>query len=236
MIIDSQAAAGAKIYKSTAIINYLAMDSILPVMDGVKHWLLETIRHSNHMEYYCGILGFGSHDPDRPGHDVAGANNKLEWDIIKGCSLAYFQRGGPDDSLVMDRIMVSVRLHRMQWHHKVIEDGSADEEEMLLASLDVICALLEKRPYYKSIDTLEELDQEVDSIFNQCEKRKLRIGYILKVSDELKKVKRPDISQIDTLLGFPNIGISENTYGLLHTRMAESLRMLKDEHGYILNI
>lgn len=204
--------------------------------EEIRGWLLETLRHSCHMEYYLKILGLGNRDPDRP-HDISGKFNKLEWDIISGCALAY--RAGlsvEEKELIRKQsVLPAVKLHRNQYHHQMWNEYNEDatEQDLRVGALDTVCALLEKRPYYlRSADSPKEIMDNVDELITSSF-REIKIPWVYKMANAITEIEKPCIWGIDKLAHFPNIGLSSETYGKIAERMESCLRMLRDEKGYV---
>ncbi len=207
----------------------------MPNSEEIRGWLLETLRHSCQMEYYLDILRLGSRDPDRP-HDISGMHNKLEWEIIEGCALAY-RVGVPKEEFketILPRVFNSVRIHRKQYHHQMWNEYNEDatSEDLRVGALDTICALMEKRPYYqKTADSIDEIEQNIDSIITSKNKYVKR-QWVSVMVGEMKGIDRPDIYMIENLEGFPNIGLNDSTYNNIAERMQACLNMLKEERGF----
>lgn len=209
-----------------------------PSAEEIRSWLLETLRHSCQMEYYLDILGFGNRDSDRP-HDIEGEHNKLEWEIIKGCAFAY--RNGLSDEereeIKHNIVFPTVNIHRLQYHHVMWNEYNEDatREDLMFGALDTVCALLENRPYYtKRAESPEEVSENAEKLITSSN-RIIKIPWIRAMAKEIKDIKRPEIYSIESLTDFPNIGIRKATYEQIADRMQSCLRMLKDEHGYVLN-
>lgn len=206
----------------------------MPNSEEIKGWLLETLRHSCQVEYYVKVLGASSRDPDRP-HDIAGRYNKLEWEIIDGCALAYRQGLSKEEyeQTILPRVRKSVSTHRQQYHHLMWNEYNeeATAEDLRFGALDTICALFEKRPYYlKCVDSLEELEQNVDQLIGGKNKL-MKVEWVSAVAHQMKGVERPDIYRIEDLERFPNIGLADSMYNNIAERMAACLRILKGR-GY----
>ncbi len=207
--------------------------TILPEPGEIRKWLLETIRHSCHIEYYLGILGIECDSAERP-HDIAGRFNKLEWDVIKGCALEYSNHKNEYSAEIQAAIGQSVRLHRGQNHHKLWNGGfwKASREEKMLGALDISCALRENRPYYTRkgiyVSSFDELGENIDKVI-MCENPEERMRKIPIIKDVVRMIKglaEPQIMLIESIERIPNIGLNEKTYSQIRRRRDEALDML----------
>jgi hypothetical protein len=208
---------------------------ISPSEEQVKRWLLETLRHSNHVMCYSELLGLDKRDPELP-HDVVGPHNKLEWDVIYGCALGY---GNLDkhDPEIYELTKNSYFLHHYgQYHHRMWEgyDDGAVADDLKFGALDTICALLEKRPYFESFDSLEELRLNAHNVIRGTN-RLTKLQWIEAAGKMMGGAERPAIEKIVSLEDFPNIGVRPATYERLAERMQQCLRMLREEKGYRLD-
>jgi len=207
-------------------------EDLIPTEDEVKTWLVSTLQHACHIEYFLDRLNLGREDFERP-HDLVGLGNKYDWNVIKGCSLEY-RDPKPD---FQTYIMPALTLHRKQHHHqkwnkpdpkdKTKPISEASEDNMLLGAVDTVCSLLENRRYqggahsYDSIEISEKILPH-------------KIPYILKIIPKMKALKQPSLEQITSLNGFPNIGLKEEVYYSIAKRTNETVEMLRKEHGYSL--
>ena len=98
------------------------MDELIPTEAEVRKWLISSLTHSMHVEYFLLNLGLGERDPERP-HDLVGPGNKYEWDVIKGFALQY--RLPKID--FKTHIMPSLAIHRQQYHHRMWNDPSPED-------------------------------------------------------------------------------------------------------------
>ena len=57
-------------------------EKLTPTNEEVGMWLLDTVRHVLHIEYFLNHLALGSNDNERP-HDLVGSGNKFECDPTK---------------------------------------------------------------------------------------------------------------------------------------------------------
>jgi len=206
---------------------------ILPREECVKRWLLESSRHCSQMMYYVEGFGLDKRDPELP-HDIVGPYSKFDWPVIKGCSLGYDNLDHHDGDIYR-MTLESVAFHtKNQYHHQKWEGHSAEtaEDDLRFGALDTICALLEHRPYYKSVDSLEELEDNILTLVDGGKNGYWKLPWIRQMIGLMKTVERPKIERITGLLGFPNIGVRPETYERIVERMGETLRMLRDEKGY----
>jgi len=210
-------------------------DGLIPTEDEIKAWLLSTLQHACNIEYFFEKLGIGNNDPERP-HDLIGVGNKYEWNTIKGFALQY--RIPKVDFKTY--ILPALELHRQQYHHRKWNNPDpndktkpihgASEEDMLVGAADAVCALLENRIYQGGTHDYEGVIEIAKN--NPPHK----MPWLLKVIPEMRRLKQPSLGQITALNGFPNIGLKEIVYEAIAKRTYEAVEMLRNEHGYLLNI
>jgi hypothetical protein len=208
------------------------IQGIVPAEGDVRKWLLETLRHTNHVMYYSEILKVGQNDPELP-HDVVGPYNKFEWAVICGCALGYSNLDH-HDKVIFQMTKDSVHLHRNQYHHKMWDgpDEDATADDLRFGALDTICALLENRPYYSHVDSFDELDKNLNTIIEGSTNKVLKLQWLSSMISMMKQVERPAIKKIDRLEDFQNVGISSGMYDQIAGRIEGTLMILREEKGY----
>lgn len=195
-----------------------------PTTEEVQNWLLGTIRHVQHIEYYLERLQLGKKDPQRP-HDIMGAGNKFEWDVIKGFAVQYRDR---NQELFDNYILPSLNRHRCQYHHVKWNNPNPDstDEDMKVGALDAVCSLLElDRVYQGGKHTSKEIDAIIEK--NREHKR----HWLSETHTEVQRVECPNLQLITDLHNFPNIGINQDTYDILRARVYDTKKMVRD-YGY----
>tara|TARA_Y100000034_G_scaffold5829_1_gene6455 strand:- start:2562 stop:3197 length:636 start_codon:yes stop_codon:yes gene_type:complete len=207
---------------------------ILPTEDEVKKWLVSTLQHSCHVEYFLAKLHLGYSDPERP-HDLEGIGNKFEWDVIKGFSLQYRKPREYYKKLMIP----SLKLHTQQYHHrkwnkpnpidKTKPIPGSSEEDMFVGAIDTICSLLENRAYQRGS---HNYDQIIEIAKNNPPHKK---EWMLRIIPNMKEIEQPSIIRIRSLDDFPNIGIKLIVYDGIFKRVKKVVQMLKREHNYFLN-
>jgi hypothetical protein len=206
---------------------------ILPKSDEVEKWLIASLQHSCHNEYFLKALDLGKNDPERP-HDLVGPNNKYEWNIIKGFALQY-RRPMPD---FKNYIEPSLELHRLQYHHLKWNNPDpnditkpipgASDEDMCMGAIDAICSLLENRGYQGG-------SHDYDHVIKIAKKNPPhKTPWMLKMIPKMRASPQPKLELIASLNDFPNIGLDKNIYDTIVKRTHETVEMLRNEHGYFL--
>jgi|TARA_B100002003_G_C13939855_1_gene456146 hypothetical protein len=214
---------------------------LIPTNEEINKWLLSTLRHSCHVEYFLNKLDLGHSDPERP-HDLVGPGNKFEWDVIKGMALLY-RDPNPDFKTY---ILPSINLHRQQYHHIKWNDPNPNDEakpipgatktDMLVGAIDAACSLLETRVYSGGNDQNEQHGQEhswketEDTLYNKNPPHK--VPWTKLIIPKMKDLKQPDLDSIWSLDSFRNIGLSIHTYADIVRITRTTLNTLKIEHNY----
>jgi len=206
---------------------------LMPTKQEVEWWLLHTLKHSFHVEYFLKELQLGREDPERP-HDIVGKNNKFEWEVIKGFSVQN-REDIPD--LFESYVKPSLELHRCQYHHRKWNDPDPSDEtkhkknstsdDMKVGAVDAICSLLEPRGYQGGIHTFDEV-QDITENKNPPHK----VPWTQIILPEIKKLKQLNFEEIKSLTDFPNIGVSNHAYDVARQRIDEALKMLDSDFGY----
>ena len=88
------------------------ISTIRPTKEEVAKWMLSTLKHSNHVEYFLGKLGLGIRDPERP-HDIVGSGSKYSLDVVRGLALQYREPKVDFKTCIAP----SIEIHRHQYHH-----------------------------------------------------------------------------------------------------------------------
>ena len=216
----------------------MTSELLLPTNEEVEKWMLATLRHSQHVEYFIERLGGGAYfDPERP-HDLVGVGNKFDWDVIKGFALQY-RDPKVDFKTYIEPALV---LHREQYHHRMWNNPDpnditkkipeADYHDMTLGAIDAVCSLLENRAYQggsHDYDSAEAVARK-----NPPHKIKWMVDTIHAMRawiEYSKKMERPKIERITSLEDFPNIGVNPITYNRTKKRTSETIEMLRTK-GY----
>ena len=195
-----------------------------PKRHEIEAWLLGTIRHVQHVEYFLERLQIGKEDPQRP-HDIIGYGNKFELEVIRGFALQYRDRS---PEFFNCYVAPSLERHRCQYHHQKWNNlnPNATDEDMKVGAVDAICSLLEPdRAYQGGKHTHSQIDELI--VKNPEHKR----PWLKHIHTETQRIEEPNIRRITNLRNFPNIGINADNYDTLRARVNDTLKMLK-EHGY----
>jgi hypothetical protein len=202
------------------------MEELIPTTEEMRRWLLGTLRHVQHIEYYLERLGVGKEDPQRP-HDIMGFGNKLEWEVMSGFALQYRDRS---PAFFSAYIIPSLERHRCQYHHVKwnAPNPQATSEDMKLGAVDAICSLLEPdREYQGGRHSASQIDDIIEG--NPGYKQ----AWMREVHKEMKRIEAPPLHRIAGLRSFPNVGIVGSTYETIRGRMHDTLAELA-ERGYLL--
>lgn len=197
-----------------------------PTPNEIRAWLLGTIKHVQHIEYYLEQLQIGKEDPQRP-HDIMGEGNKFEWEVIKGFAIQYRDR---TQEFFNKHITPSLERHRCQHHHQKWNNPNqtASDEDMKVGAVDAICSLLEPdREYQGGKHSSEKIKEKIAK--NPQHKQK----WMESIHKEMQRIKKPTLEIITDLQTFPNLGLNKSTYETIKDRTIETLKMLR-EHGYSL--
>jgi len=206
-------------------------DILVPTADEVHQWLLDTVKHALHIEYFLHQLGLGDKDPERP-HDIVGKGNKFEWEVIKGFALQYRQ---PKVNFQI-HIMPALERHRIQYHHQKWNNPDPNDEtkyishatpdDMKVGATDAICSLLENREYQGGTHTYDTIVEVAG------ENNPHKTPWMLEIIPEMRKLQQPNLSLITNLERFPKIGVPNETYDIIADRIQETLKMLRSDPAY----
>jgi len=198
---------------------------LYPTPLEVEKWLIMTLRHSSHVEYFLGNLGFGARDPQRP-HDLTGPGNKYQWDVLRGLALQF---RSPEVDF-NEHIAPSRELHRKGQYHHIKWNGdnpnpNANPEDMLVGAVDAVCALLENRKYCGGAHSYSRVQDILAK--NPAHK----VHFINQVIPQMKGLVQPNLELITDLTDFPNIGLPYDIYYSSVSRTREAIMVLGDEPG-----
>ena len=208
-------------------------NELTPTEEEVRTWLISTLQHVCHIEYFLGELNLGNDDPERP-HDLVGPGNKYDWGVIKGFALQY-RDPKPD---FQTHIMPALNLHRQQYHHQKWNEPDpndetkpfpgATEDDMLVGAVDAVCSLLENRGYQGGTHDYEGVIEVAKN--NPLHKT----PWMLRIIPEMRALQQPNLEQIVSLNGFPNVGLKDVVYDSIVKRTQEAVETLRREQGYSL--
>ncbi len=146
-----------------------AKSSFLPTQHEIERKLVEDMCHSYRVEYYLYKLlcfpqfsAFAGFPDDQRPHDIAGLNNKLEWDVLYGLALerraVKHELTQAEKEALKSLVWASVNFHRGQNHH-LIFNGRRDrvplarrDYEDFVGGVDMLVALNEGRWYVGTRD------------------------------------------------------------------------------------
>lgn len=203
---------------------------LTPTKDEMRKWLLDTIRHVSHIEYFLSHLKLGGNDPERP-HDLVGPGNKFEWDVIKGLALQYREPKVNFET----HIQPALDLHRQQHHHMMWNNPApgdimrpvpeATASDMLVGAVDTNCSLLESRMYQGGTHEYSKIREIAE------ENPPHKTPWMLALIPLMQGIEQPNLKSISNILEIPNVGLPEHIYGRIVRRTWEVLGMLGDK-GY----
>ena len=200
-------------------------EELFPTNKEICQWILDTIRHSAHIEYYLEHLQIGRNDIQRP-HDLIGHGNKLEWPAIRGFAMQY--RG---EQAMFDRyVRPSLEYDRQQFHHLAWNkfNPSASTDAMRLGAVDAVCSLLEPRGYQGGCHTWDAITDIAEN--NPVHK----VAWMHLVSADMKKIEKPDLTIITLEKPRRLPGLSAEKHEAIVERLQETLQSLKHEEGITL--
>lgn len=229
-------------FLKAAIYRPIMVKKPIPTENEVMAWLLSTLQHACHMEYFLGLFNLGKRDPERP-HDLVGPGNKYEWEVVKGLALQY-RNPEPD---FQTYILPSLKLHRQQYHHQKWNEPDptdktktrliASADDLLVGAIDAVCSLLENRAYQggpHNYDEVTGIVKQKEIAKDNSKNTPHKSVWMLKVIPEMRRLIQPDLKSIVTLIGFPNIGLKPRVYDSIAQRTTEAVELLRNEHRYLL--
>ena len=198
---------------------------LLPSEPELSEFLLATLRHCCHVEYYLAKIGFNSRSVDRP-HDIAGPGNKYEWEVCRGLALE-FRNPSPDFEA---QIRPCLERHRLQRHHRMLNPSysSATANDFLLGGIDAICSRLEARGYQECGASLSDVHASIER------NPPLKLPWLRLAFQKMQGLERPRLEAITGLEGFPNIGLPDLVYREIAEITAVAVTRLRRERGYML--
>jgi len=206
--------------------------SLKPTKQELLTWLIETIRHSYHIEYYLYKLNIDNPDDNERPHDLVGPGNKFEWDVA---SLFAIQYRSSEANYFQNNIYPALKRHRLQYHHRKWNDPNpknpnihsedASELDMRIGAIDSLCSLREKRIYQGGKHSWSQ----VESICYKNPPHK--IPYLLKMLPLMRQIPEPNIEIIDDLNDVPNIDIPTLIHKTIQNRIFE-MKLDFKKYGY----
>ncbi|MBN2880776.1 hypothetical protein JXM83_01870 [Candidatus Woesearchaeota archaeon] len=196
----------------------------IPSEAEILDWLVQTTKHSMHVEYFLEKFDVNPVvDLERP-HDTVGPYNKFEWPVIKGLALK-------DRSVenFFFHIEPSLKLHRKQLHHRMWngEHYLATPENLTIGAVDAICSQLENRDYQGGKHTYDEINE---ILFKTNKQYPRKLIATIEAIAEMRKLTQPDLESITDLYNIHNIGINNKTYQKIIFRLNEALQNLYAEN------
>src|SRR3989338_1049046 len=114
---------------------------LIPTEQEITIWMIATLQHVLHIEFFFNELKIGQKDPERP-HDLVGQGNKFEWEVMRGFALQY-RNPMPEFKKDLEH---SLLLHRQQYHHRKWNGPDPDnftkpapgvtQDDMLVGAVD----------------------------------------------------------------------------------------------------
>jgi hypothetical protein len=205
--------------------------TLRPNEEEVKKFLLGTVRHVQHIEYFLERMGLGlgqSRDPQRP-HDIIGTGNKFSWPVISGLALQY-RDSRHGNEIFKEHVLPSIEKHREQYHHQRWNQPCrhANALDMKLGAADAICSLREvDRTYNGGKHSYGEIGDIVRE-----KSQAHTVPWIMDLIPVMREIPQPNLELITSLDNIPNLGVSAETYDIINERLQETLKMLKQEQNY----
>ncbi len=199
--------------------------NLLPTHEEIKRWIVGTLKHAIHIEYYLQRLQIGRSDIQRP-HDLVGQGNKLEWTAIRGFAMQYRTEPGIFDLYVKP----ALDFHRQQFHHVCWNEfnPSASTDSMRLGAVDAVCSLLEPRGYQGGCHSYKD-------IYDIAEKNPIhKVAWMQMMAQEMAKIEAPDLTGV-SLTNVPRCGLDIEKHEIVLERLHESLVMLEHDQSIILS-
>lgn len=210
----------------TKVIALKQQDILSPTKTELENTVLDIIRHSLHVEYYCNQLNVGSEDLQRP-HDISGDGNKFELSVLYGLAIA--KRDDSED--YFDKyILPSIQKHRRGQTHHIMNmyNSQSSQDQIDIATIDAICSRTEHREYQEDISDFAKLIK----MFKKSER-----GYQVwakscwKISSSMGKIRPPNLDYVVSIDNFPNVGVDNKIYERILLRVDETIHGLRLE-GY----
>ncbi len=201
---------------------------LLPSEQEISKYLLDTLRHVFHVEYFRNNLNsvchlnIGALDPELP-HDIVGPGNKLEWDVIRGLAMQFRTPKVDFETYILP----ALTLHRQQYHHRMWNEPGILPEDLLLGTIDATCSQLEDRHYQGGSHSFSQVMRILDRNV------RYQIPWTSILVPNMAKMEQPSLEKITSIKSFPNIGVPELIYEKIVSRAAETISMLQ-QRGYAL--
>lgn len=198
---------------------------LVPSIEEFRAWILQTARHSCHVEYYLKELGIDDEDPERP-HDIVGDGNKFEAGVIEGFSMQYRERTQEHFERV---VQPSLTRHRCQYHHRMWnhKNDAASALALKLGAVDALCSLLEPRDYQGGSHDWPQIEAIIAG--NPEHKR----PWLTEVLGELRLIVRPPLHLIVSLDELPNVGVSAHVHDVVRQRVSEARTLVLERYGIV---
>ncbi len=204
---------------------------LYPTDEEIRKWMLCSLKHSAHVEYYLRHLDVGYEDPERP-HDLVGPGNKFQTTVMHGFALQF--RTVPPLPDFDTYTLPALKLHRQQYHHRMWnEPDSSDRRKhnrnatpdaLKLGAIDAICSLREPRSYQGGTHTFEQIAGII------AEKEDIHKWPSLDLMlPRMAALPEPRLDLITSLHDFPNIGVHPNIYLKMQERVAETLQLFRSD-------
>ena len=188
-------------------------NKIYATKEEKEKWVLFTLKHSIHVEYFLQQLNLGSDDKERP-HDLVGVGNKYTSCVAEGFALQYHSPKVDFETYISP----ALNLHRKQHHHKMwnLPSPNATRDDLLVGAVDATCSMLENRDYQNGVHSYTQILKIIEK------NPQIKIHAFNIIIPEMQKLKQPNLESITTLSDFPNIGLSKSSFSEIIDRTYEA--------------
>lgn len=211
--------------------HILGFFDLMPKEEHVYAWMLHSVQHSLHAEYFFHALNVGGEDPQRP-HDLVGLGNKLEW-----ATMRHYAVQAQRHPLARLHLNAALESHRRQYHHL---NGYAHEGDSFVPgsrlepvdhakvrAVDAICSLLENRAYNGGAHTYDEIAAMKPPIdFSN------NLYWSQRMLEAMIPLPQPDLTVVRSLDDIPNVGVPASMHARVKDRVDETRLFLKRDLGY----
>lgn len=211
------------------VCEMLGLSELRPTTDELRDWLLHTLRHSCHVEYYLHAFSLGKDDPQRP-HDISGHCNKYCGPVAFGLAL---QHRGEDEgngfTVYSDHVIPAIQMHRRNQHHHQMfnsRDSNHTDDDMRVGAIDALCSLLEDRQYQGGEHSLDNLLP----IIKKAAPHKIR--WMWQEYLQMCKITKPDLKRIVSLDDAPNIGLPKSIHDKIILATFCAVETFREYYGY----
>ncbi len=218
----------------------MKLDEIIPTELEVYSQVMTVLKHVMNFEYFRTYLKLPIVDSQYP-HDIAGIGNKYIWPVLKGMALQFRMPKSDCEKYILP----SVRIHRLQHHHKMWNypdhkeidqpNSSATENDLKIGATDAVCSLLENRIYQQGAHTYDEILEIIDNKNHPFyPKSRYQREWMKHMAREMKAITQPLLDMISNPYAFPDLRLPKEVYLAIAVRTHDVLFTLRKQ-GYNLS-